>query len=78
MVVKEKIYLIHNDVYKSWKERLQELANFNKSMNKKHYPEPTPWFFYWQLPAEEEKKDEVISLLLLDKDKYGRNPSLLR
>lgn len=78
MFVKEKMYLIPDDVYKSWKERLQELATFNKSMSRKHYPEPTPWFFYGQLPAEEEKKEEIISLLLLDKDKYGWNPALLR
>lgn len=78
MFVKEKSYLIPDDVYKSWKERLQELSSFHKSMHKKHYPEPTTWFFYGQLPAEEEKKEEIISLLLLDKDKYGWNPSLLR
>lgn len=78
MFVKGKLYLIIDEIYNSWKTRLQELSTFNENLRKKYYPEPGPWLFYGQQSADEEKKEEVISLLLLDKNKYGWNPSLLR
>jgi hypothetical protein len=52
--------------------KFEELKVFNKSSFKKYHGEPKGWHVViGQLTPEEEKQHRIMTLLLLDKEKYG-------
>jgi hypothetical protein len=56
--------------------RLKEASAFFEGLSKKYYSD-YPVYTYGQLSPKEEMEERLMTLLLVDKDQYGWNPSLL-
>lgn len=70
--LKTKLRYLPDDTEELFTRKLKELKEFSDGNFKKHYGDVRGWqVSVAQLTPEEEKEQQALTLLLLDKGKYG-------